>query len=126
MYKIVSEIATWVETFGAYVRAYSDNSYLLVMDKSQLQMMIDNNFSILDSIKDLGQGKAFKISLSIGIACIDENIEVLSNLAKEQLEHALNRGGDQASVKIDDKVRFFGAKNDTAQGVTKVTMRMKA
>ena len=126
MYRIVSEIATWAEKYGAYVRAYSDNSYLLIMDKKQLLQMMDDNFNILDSIKNLVQGKLYKISLSIGIACVDENIEVLSNLAREQLELALNRGGDQVTVRVDEKVRFFGAKDDTAQAITKVTLRMKA
>ena len=126
MYRVVSEIATWAERFGAYVRAYSDNSYLLIMDKKQLLQMMDGNFSILDSIKNLSQGKLFKISLSMGIACVDENIEILSNIAREQLELAQNRGGDQVTVRIDDNVKFFGAKDDTAQGVAKVTLRMKA
>lgn len=126
MYRIVTAIAKWTESFGAYVRAYSDNSYLLVMDKSQLKMMIDDNFSILDTIKDLVQGKPYKISLSIGIACVDDEINVLSNIAKEQLELSVNRGGDQASVNIDGVTTFFGAKTDTAQSETKVTLRMKS
>ena len=126
MWHIVTQIAKWSEHFNAYVRAYSDNSYLIIMDKSQLQQMMDDNFSILDTIKTLVQGKPYKMSLSIGIACLDENIDELSNAAKEQLEFAMNRGGDQASVKIDQKVLFFGAKTDTAQSETKVTMRMKS
>ncbi len=126
MYKIVSEIANWAEKFGAYVRAYNDSTYLLIMDKSQLQLMVEDNFHILDSIKDLGKSKQIKLSLSIGIACVDESVEDLANLAKEQLEHALNRGGDQATVMIDGMVKYFGAKADTAQALTKVTMRMKA
>lgn len=126
MWHIVTAIAKWSEKFNAYVRAYSDNSYLIIMDKSQLHQMMKDDFSILDTIKTLVHGKPYKISLSIGIACIDENIDELSNQAKEQLEFAINRGGDQASVKIDQKVIFFGAKNDTAQSETKVTMRMKS
>ena len=126
MWHIVTAIAQWSEKYNAYVRAYSDSSYLIIMDKGQLQLMMKDNFSILDTIKTLVRAKPYQISLSIGIACADENIDDLSSLAKEQLEFATNRGGDQASVKIDQKVIFFGAKNDTAQSETRVTMRMKS
>ena len=126
MYRIVTAIAKWSEEYGAYVRAYSDSSYLIVMDKSQLRTMMSDDFSILDTIKDLVQGKPYKISLSIGIACVDVPIDELSNIAKEKLEFAINRGGDQATVQIDQQVKFFGAKADTAQAETKVTMRMKS
>ena len=126
MYLIVSKIAEWAGRFGAYVRAYSDSSYLVIMDKSQLYDIIEDNFSILDTIKDVAQGKKFKISLSIGIACKDIEINDLSSLAKEQLELALNRGGDQAVVLMGEKARFFGAKTDTAQSETKITLRMKS
>lgn len=126
MYRIVTAIANWSEEYGAYVRAYSDSSYLIIMDKSQLKTMMNDDFSILDNIKDLVQGKPYKISLSIGIACVDVPIDELSNIAKEKLEHAINRGGDQATVQIDQNVKFFGAKADTAQAETKVTMRMKS
>ncbi len=126
MWHIVTAIAKWSEKFNAYVRAYSDSSYLFIMDKSQLQQMMHENFSILDTIKTLVQGKPYKMSLSIGVACLDENIDDLSAHAKEQLEFAMNRGGDQAIVKIDQKVMYYGAKTDTAQSETKVTMRMKS
>ena len=126
MYRIVTAIAKWSAEYGAYVRAYSDSSYLIVMDKNQLKSMMSDDFSILDDIKELVQGKPYKISLSIGIACVDVPIDELSDIAKEKLEFATNRGGDQATVQIDQQIKFFGAKADTAQAETKVTMRMKS
>ncbi len=127
MWKIIGIIAKWAESFGTYVRAYSDNHYLIVMDYSQLQAMIKANFSILDDIKTiLHITNVGRISLSIGIACIDENIEDLSKHANEQLELALNRGGDQAVVRINDEVKFFGAKTDAVPKESKVEVRIKS
>ena len=108
MSKIIGVIAKWAESFGIYVRAYSDSNYLVVMDKNQLHQMMKSNFDILDEIKKvLRLSSTSRISLSIGIACIDENIVDLSRHANEQLELALKRGGDQAVVKIDEKVTFY-------------------
>lgn len=127
MSKIIGVIAKWAESFGIYVRAYSDSNYLVVMDKNQLNQMMKSNFDILDEIKKvLRLSSTSRISLSIGIACIDENIVDLSRHANEQLELALKRGGDQAVVKIDEKVTFYGAKTDAVPKESRVEVRVKS
>lgn len=125
--KIIGSIAKWAEKFGAFVRAYSDSRYMVVMDYSQLREMMSNNFSILDEVKDvLRASRIVRITLSIGISCQDINVFELANDAQMQLELALNRGGDQAVVKVDDKITFFGAKTDPIQKESKVEIRNKS
>lgn len=127
MWKIIGIIAKWADSFGAYARAYSDKNYIIIMDKSQLQQMVKKDFSILDEIKTIIKvNSAARISLSIGIACIDENINELSKHANEQLEMAENRGGDQAVVRIDDNVYYYGAKTDAIPKESKVELRIKS
>ncbi len=125
--KIIGSIAKWAEKFGAFVRAYSDSRYMVVMDYSQLGEMMSNNFSILDEVKDvLRASRIVRITLSIGISCQDINVYELADDAQVQLELALNRGGDQAVVKVDDKITFFGAKTDPIQKESKVEIRNKS
>lgn len=125
--KIIGSIAKWSESFGAYVRAYSDSRYMIVMDQKQLNEMMKNNFTILDDVKDvLRASRIVRITLSIGISCHDINVISLADDAQDQLELALNRGGDQAVVKIDDKLTFFGAKTDPIQKESKVEIRNKS
>ncbi len=125
MWKIIGIIAKWADSFGAYARAYSDKNYIIIMDHSQLLQMMNKDFSILDEIKTIIKvNTAARISLSVGIACIDENISELSKHATEQLELAENRGGDQVVVRIDDQISFFGAKTDAAPQESKVGVRM--
>lgn len=125
--KIIGTIAKWAEKFGTFVRAFSDSKYMIVMDHGQLLDMMNNNFSILDEVKDvLRASRVVRITLSIGISCHDINVIDLSTDAQEQLELALNRGGDQAVVKIDDQITFFGAKTDPIQKESKVEIRNKS
>lgn len=125
--RIIGSIAKWSEKFGAYVRAYSDSKYMIIMDYSQLKEMMNNNFSILDEVKDvLRASRIVRITLSIGISCQDISVSELADDAQDQLELALNRGGDQAVVKIDDDITFFGAKTDPIQKESKVEIRNKS
>jgi len=125
--KIIGAIAKWAERFGTFVRAFSDSRYMIVMDYGQLKEMMSNNFSILDEVKDvLRASRVVRITLSIGISCHDIGVIDLSNDAQEQLELALNRGGDQAVVKVNNQLTFFGAKTDPVQKESKVEIRNKS
>lgn len=125
--KIIGTIAKWAEKFGTFVRAFSDSRYMIIMDHGQLLEMMENNFSILDDVKSVLRGsRIVRITLSIGISCQDMGVIELANDAQEQLELALNRGGDQAVVKINEKLTFFGAKTDPIQKESKVEIRNKS
>lgn len=125
--KLIGSIAKWAEKFGAYVRAYSDSRYMILMKKEQLEEMMKNNFSILDDVKAvLRASRIVRITLSIGISCHDMTVTELADDAQDQLELALNRGGDQAVVKLDNKLTFFGAKTDPIQKESKVEIRNKS
>lgn len=125
--EIINAITEWADKFGMYVRAYSDSKYMILMDQSQLREVIKDNFTILDDVKTLfTTSRIVRITLTIGIACSDINIFDLAEEAQEQLELALNRGGDQAVVKINDKVSFFGAKTDPVQKESRVGIRNKS
>lgn len=127
MWKIIGVIAKWADSFGAYVRAYGDKNYIIIMSLSQLRQMMKKDFSILDEIKTVVKmNTSARISLSVGIACIDESISELSKHANEQLELAENRGGDQVVVRIDDDVTFYGAKTDAVPKESKVEVRIKS
>ncbi len=124
--KITAAIVKWAEKFKAYVRAFSDSKFMLMTNYSQLIKMMEDNFAILDEIKlILKTTKAVHVTLSMGIACEDLHIKELSDLAEDQLELALNRGGDQVVVLVNGTARFYGAKTDPTRKEIKVQLRYK-
>ena len=124
--KITTTIVKWADKFGAYVRAFSDSKFMLMANFSQLDRMMEENFTILDEIKlILKTTKAVHVTLSMGIACEDLTIKELSDLAEDQLELALNRGGDQVVSLVNGTTRFFGAKTDPTRKEAKVQLRYK-
>lgn len=124
--QILSIIAKWVESFGGFVRAFSDARYILICNYEQLENMRNNNFTILDEIKFvLKSTKAGRITLSAGIACDDISVEEISDVAQTQLENALSRGGDQVIVKVFGKTYYYGAKTDPIIKESKVLLRYR-
>lgn len=122
--KILNAIVKWAENFGAIVRAFSDSKLMLMTDHEHLKLMMSNDFTILDDVKLLLKTtKAVHITLSMGIACEDLPVDKLTKEAEDQLELALNRGGDQAIVKIDGNTTFYGAKTEPAKKESKVEIR---
>ena len=125
--KIMACIGEWANEFGFFIRAYNDTRYMIVMNQEQLRNVMSTNFTILDDVKVLLRTtKLIRITLSIGISCCDIDMKSLNADAQAQLELALTRGGDQAVVKIDDKVHFFGAKTDPIIKTSKVDIRNKS
>lgn len=125
--KIISAIAKWADENGILVRGLSATRYILITDQEHLENVIKTNFSILDDVKILfNTSRVVRITLSMGIACNDINVNNLSEEAQEQLELALSRGGDQVVVKKNDEILYFGAKTDPIVKESKVEIRVKS
>lgn len=125
--KIIGTIAKWALENGAFVQSLSSTKYMLIADQEHLNKLMESNFTILDDIKSLfNTSRTIRLTLSMGIACSDINVNDLSKEAESQLELALSRGGDQAVVKQNNSVFYFGAKTDPITKESKVEIRTKS
>lgn len=123
--RIIGAIAKWATEHGVFIRALTSTRYILITDQEHLDKLIKNNFTILDDIKVLfNTTRVIRVTLSMGIACKDVNVNDLSEEAEDQLELALNRGGDQVVVKKNNETLYFGAKTDPVVKESKVEMRV--
>ncbi|MDD3999448.1 MAG: DHH family phosphoesterase, partial [Bacilli bacterium] len=123
---IIGILGEWAELHQFYLRGYSEDQYLLIMDFSQLERLMDDNFRILEDIKVYCVREGLRITASIGIACQDISADSLFELAEQQLELAINRGGNQCAVLIADEVAYFGAKTTSIETRSPVYVRVKA
>ncbi len=123
---IIGILGEWAETHNFYLRGYSEDQYLLIMDYSQLSSLIENSFGILDDIKTYSIKEGLRVTASIGIACQDIPAIELLELAEQQLELAINRGGNQCAVFINGEVTYYGAKTTSIETRSPVYVRVKA
>ena len=123
--RLIGILNEWAEDLGIGIKAYTDERYLLILDYTTLEEVINSNFSIIDDIKDYCTKANLRISASIGIACRDISAAELMEEAYDQLDLALSRGGNQAVVKINDHIEYFGAKTESFEMRTPVNIRFK-
>lgn len=123
--KLVAILNDWASMLGIGIKGYSNERYLLILDYTTLEEIMSNNFDILDEIKDYCTKANLRISSSIGIACIDIDAQSLMAEAYTQLDLALARGGNQAVVKINDRIEYFGAKTESFESRTSISIRFK-
>jgi ribosomal protein L9 len=123
---IIGILGEWAERHLFYLRGYSEEQYLLIMDFSQLESLMKDNFRILEEIKNYCVKEGLRITASIGIACQDVSADRLYELAQQQLEMAINRGGNQCAVSVNGEVSYFGAKTTSIETRSPVYVRVKA
>ncbi len=117
----------WCDSVGGILKEYEKNSYILILEESELAKLIENKFQILDKIKEIEvEGVSIPFTASIGVARIDGSFPEKLNTARNALDLAMQRGGDQAAVKTENGTEFFGGKQKSVQKRTKIRSRVTA
>ncbi len=101
-------IEDWVSSYGGLCRKYSSDRVLVFVEERGLQRMLADKFSILDRVREYTyEGKPVDITLSIGVGK-DDRMPEAHNSAKQALDMAQSRGGDQVAVKHEVQYKFYG------------------
>lgn len=125
MSNIMGILTDWVKDFNICLKGYTEERYLLIMDYQIVHDLIKDGFTIINKIQDYGEKEKIRITASIGIASKDINPVQLLDEANNQLELALNRGGNQVIVKLNDEISYYGAKSASFESRSSVYIRIK-
>jgi c-di-AMP phosphodiesterase-like protein len=126
--KIIEEYA---EKFGAVMRKTASDKYFTVISEAGIKRIIEDKFSILDEIRAIPLGEKSYVTVSIGVGKgnaeeVSARLITAENNAREALEMAQGRGGDQAVIKNGSDYEFFGGVSSGSEKNTKVKIRMVA
>ncbi len=119
-------ISAWASLNNASIQKYSNGEYLLHMTHKQLVAIEEKRFDILDNIREISAGNRLPITLSIGVGVNGKNYADLQKFTRSAMDIALGRGGDQAVVKDNEKLSFYGGKTKAVEKRTKVKARVIA
>ena len=123
----LAAIADWANKYDGFLKPYADERLVVVLYRKQLNLMIQDKFDILDKIRSISTANQVRVSISMGVASWDVDYEELGIYAQNAVELAEKRGGDQVVVNIQDqKIAYFGAKNDAAAKSSRVGVRINA
>ena len=126
--KVEKIVRSSVESVNGIIKEYEKDKYVAIFNMEDLDKFINDNFSVLDKVRDIRLGSgSIPVTLSIGVAKMAEaSLAEKEKLAHIALDMALQRGGDQAVVKLEDEVLFFGGRTNAVQKRTKVRARVVA
>ncbi len=123
--KIDAVIRAWAEEKNCLLKEYERDKYVLITETRVLNEFIAMKFDILDRVRAAHSDDAgLPLTISVGVGNISGNFEEKDKAAHNALEMALQRGGDQAVVKGDESLEFFGGITNTVQKRTNVRARM--
>lgn len=124
--KIEKNIYEWANEFKGIIIKSERDTFVLICNQQDLRKLEDDKFSILDTIKGINIPEKVQATLSISIANEGDNNYQKYKNAKEGIDIALGRGGDQAVVRENGKYIFFGGMTEELEKRTKVKARSVA
>lgn len=119
-------IDTWLGEYGCLVRKLGDGRFVVVCEERDLEKMVEKKFSVLDLIRKYEyEGKLVGITLSVGVGKGKTLREGEAN-ARQALDMAVGRGGDQAAILKNDGYEFFGGVSKGVEKRSKARTRIVA
>lgn len=124
--KIEKMIDSWVSSYGGLCRKFSNARMLIFIEERGLQRMISDKFYILEQIRNFSyEDKPCEVTLSIGVGK-ESNLSDANASAKQALDMAQSRGGDQVAIKHEAQYKFFGGVSEGYEKRNKVRTRLIA
>ena len=102
------------------------DKYLIVMRKKALRQLEEDHFDLLEDAKTVKIGNEMAITLSIGIGLDGLSYAQNYEFARNAIDLALGRGGDQAVVKNSENVTYYGGQSRQVEKSTRVKASVKA
>ena len=120
-------LQNFASEIGGMLREYERNKYVLLFSRKALNACVKNKFEILDTIREVRIGEDnMPLTVSMGIATTGETLADRERDALISLDTALQRGGDQAVVKSETGVYYFGGRTKSQQKRTRGHSRIIA
>ncbi|MEE0797207.1 MAG: DHH family phosphoesterase [Anaerovoracaceae bacterium] len=108
-------VRKWAEKINASINRMGDDSYVVIIEQRYLEKVISSKFDILDEVRKIDTAADFPVSISIGAGAGGKSAAQTEEYADAALDLALGRGGDQAVVKRNMKIEYFGGKLQTVE-----------
>ena len=120
------KISKYVANLDGITKKLEKDKYFVVLKYKSLEELEANRFSLLEEVKTVNIGNEMKVTLSIGIGVNGSTYAQNYEFSRIAIELALGRGGDQAVVKDNDKISYYGGKSQQMEKSTRVKARVKA
>ncbi len=120
------KVNKYMQNIDAIVKKIEKDKFLFVFQQKSLTQLQNTKFSILDEVRTINIGNEISVTLSIGIGAEADKFDDCYDYARMAMDLALGRGGDQAVVKMGERIFYYGGKSQGIEKSTRVKARVKA
>lgn len=117
-------IMNYFEKFGAMVRKYENDRYMVMIHYDDYKKIYDSKFKILDLVRKVKKGNSIQPTLSVGVGLSGSKPIDVYEESRISIDIALSRGGDQVVIKEGDNYEYFGGKSKATEKISKVRSRV--
>ncbi len=120
------KINKYISALDGIIKKLEKDKYFVILKYQHLKELEANRFSLLEEVKTVNIGNDMNVTLSIGIGAGGNSYLQNYEFARAAIDMALGRGGDQAVVKEQEKLSYYGGKSQQMEKNTRVKARTKA
>lgn len=126
--EVENQLRTWSHEMGGFMRKLSSGErYMLLSDEKHMKKARENKFDILDRVRTIKGTGEQTATISIGVGRECENAAESERKARQALQMALGRGGDQVAIMNKNyDYEFFGGVSQGFEKRDKVRTRVIA
>lgn len=120
------KVNKYVSALDGICKKLEKDKYMVILRKKATELLRENKFDLLDEVKTVNIGNEMAVTLSIGMGLDGLTYAQNFEFARNAIELALGRGGDQAVMKTPQEITYFGGKSQQVEKSTRVKARVKA
>jgi len=117
------KLKNWADSMNAVIKSYENDKYVMFFDSISLDKCLNNRFSILDEVRDARVGDGVSVTISIGVARINGTLAECEIAARDAIDLALQRGGDQVVYNNEGVTEYYGGRTKSVYKRSNVRSR---
>ncbi|MBR6665727.1 MAG: DHH family phosphoesterase [Lachnospiraceae bacterium] len=120
------KVNKYVSGLDGIAKKLEKDKYLVILRKKSVSHLQEVRFDLLEDVKTVNIGNEMAVTMSIGIGLDGLSYAQNYEFARNAIDLALGRGGDQAVVKTPESTTYYGGKSQQVEKNTRVKARVKA
>ena len=123
---IERKVNKYIAGMDGICKKIEKDKFLVIMRKKAIASLQESRFDLLEDVKTVNIGNEMAVTISIGIGLDGLSYAQNYEFARNAIDLALGRGGDQAVVKTPHNTVYYGGKSQQVEKNTRVKARVKA
>ena len=120
------KVNKYISALDGISKKLEKDKYLVILRKKTITQLQENRFDLLEEVKTVNIGNEMAVTMSIGVGLDGLTYAQNYECARNAIDLALGRGGDQAVIKTPESITYYGGKSQQVEKNTRVKARVKA